>query len=262
MPERFSKKEKPGKKEEILLEISRRLATTYPHSRCALRFSTPFQHLVATILSAQSTDVAVNRVTEKLFARYPDPPSLSKAPLHEIRSMIRSLGLWKTKARSLKAMSLELIRKHQGEVPRNLEDLLKLPGVGEKTAKAVLGTDFGIPAGVVVDTHLFRIHRLLGVTRAKTPEKLSRELEMILPQKEWISYSFRMIDHGRLICVARRPRCGVCILNDLCESAFSTRAGYKKENDDRLPHSARWVSWQLNPLTESPEVMRREGEPV
>lgn len=250
MPNESLKRERPKKKEEIILETSQRLATAYPRSHCALRFSTPFQHLVATILSAQSTDVAVNKVTEKLFPRYPDPYSLAEAPLDEIRRMIRSLGLWKTKACSLKGMSLELIRKHQGEVPRNLKDLLKLPGVGEKTAKAVLGTAFGIPAGVVVDTHLFRIHRLLGVTRARTPEKLAKELEKVLPQKEWIIYSFRMIDHGRLVCVARRPRCGVCVLNDLCKSAFSKRAGYRKENDHRLPHSARWVSWELNPQLE------------
>lgn len=243
------KDETPGKRERsrILRTIARRLARAYPHSRCALRFQTPFQHLVATILSAQSPDDAVNRVTARLFARFPDPVAMAEAPVSALEKEIQSLGLWRNKARFLKALSQELLLRFQGEVPGELTLLKTLPGVGEKTAKAVLGTAFGIPAGVVVDTHLFRIHHLLGVTRAKTPEQLARELEAHLPRKEWIPYSFRMIDHGRLVCVARKPRCGVCILNDLCASAFSPACGYRRENDERLPASARRVSWELNP---------------
>lgn len=225
-----------------------RLQHAYPHSHCALRFSTPFQHLVATLLSAQSPDVMVNRVTESLFKRFPDCQALARAPLRAIEAEIRSLGLWRNKARFLKALSKELLKRNGGEVPQDLEELKSLPGVGEKTAKAVLGTAFGIPAGVVVDTHLYRIHRLLGVTTARTPERLARELEEALPPREWISYSFRMIDHGRLICVARHPRCGVCILKDLCSSAFSKKAGYLPKNDAHIPRSAEWVSWKLNPV--------------
>jgi endonuclease-3 len=225
------------------LAIVERLALAYPRSTCALRHDGPFQLLVATVLSAQTTDLAVNAATPRLFRRFPTPQAMADAPAGAIEDRIGSMGLWRAKAKALRALSREIVEGHGGLVPRDVEGLVGLPGVGRKTANAVLGQGFGIAAGVTVDTHMLRINRLLGLSRARTPERMAAELERIIPQTEWTSYTHRIIDHGRLVCVARRPRCGVCPVSSLCRSARSVAAGYKPENDAREPASAKGLSW-------------------
>ncbi len=204
-----------------------------------------FQLLVATVLSAQTTDAAVNRVTRRLFATYPDALALATAPDGAVETIINSIGLWRGKAKNIRAIAHLLLERHGGEVPRTLEALRALPGVGKKTATAVLGTAHGIPAGVTVDTHMLRINRLLGLSRRRDAEGMANELERLIPVSSWTSYTHRIIDHGRLVCVARRPRCGVCPLAPHCASALSARAGYKPHNDARLPASAAGLSWNV-----------------
>lgn len=219
------------------------LAKAYPKSTCALDHESPFQLLVATVLSAQTTDLAVNRATRGLFAAYPDARALAAAPLERIEDAISTIGLWRAKARNIKALSQRLVDLHGGQVPQSLEELVDLPGVGRKTATAVLGQAFGIPAGITVDTHMMRINRLLRLSTARTPERMAADLERLIPAKDWTRYTHRIIDHGRLVCVARRPRCGVCPLQALCPGAFSPKAGYKPANDEREPASAAGLSW-------------------
>jgi endonuclease III len=225
-------------------EVARRLAAAYPESTCALDHETPFQLLVATVLSAQTTDLAVNHATRDLFERFPDAARMAGAPDGAVEEAISSIGLWRNKARNVRALSLLLVAGHGGKVPRTLPELTALPGVGRKTATAVLGQAFGIAAGVTVDTHMLRINALLGLSRKADPEAMARELEAMLPPEAWTSYTHRIIDHGRLVCVARRPRCGVCPLQELCPSAFSPKAGYKPGNDEAEPASARGLSWK------------------
>lgn len=220
------------------------LAQAYPRSTCALDHATPYQLLVATVLSAQTTDLAVNAATRGLFRRFPDAARMAKAPPGAVEEAISSIGLWRGKAKNLRALSKQLVEEHGGDLPRTVDGLTALPGVGKKTATATLGQAFGIAAGVTVDTHMLRINALLGLSKAKAAERMARELEDLLPPEAWTSYTHRIIDHGRLVCVARRPRCGVCPLKDLCPSAFSPKAGYKPTNDDRLPPSAKGLSWQ------------------
>ncbi len=223
--------------------IAAALAKAYPRSTCALRHDTPFQLLVATVLSAQTTDLAVNHVTRELFRRFPDAAALAAAPAGSVERIIGSIGLWRAKAKNVRALSVGLLADHGGQVPRTVADLTELPGVGRKTATAVLGTAFGIAAGVTVDTHMVRINALLGLSRAKDPDRIGRDLEALLPPEEWTTYTHRVIDHGRLVCVARRPRCGVCPLVALCPSARLPKIGYKPDNDDTEPASAKGLSW-------------------
>jgi endonuclease III len=220
-----------------------RLADAYPRSTCALDHGSPFQLLVATVLSAQTTDLAVNKATKDLFRKFPDAGAMADAPEGAIESAIASIGLWRAKAKNLRALSQQLVDRFDGQVPADLDALTSLPGVGRKTATAVLGMAFGLPAGVTVDTHMVRINRLLGLTRANTPEAIAKDLEALLPPDAWTAYTHRIIDHGRLVCVARRPRCGVCPLADLCPSARSAKAGYKPANDAKEPASAKGLSW-------------------
>lgn len=196
--------------------IIRILKRTYPQAECALRHENAFQLLAATILSAQCTDERVNMVTPRLFAEYPDPAQLAAAPQQRVEKIIQSCGFFRNKATSLRGMARALAEEHDGEVPHDLESLTKLPGVGRKTANVVLGTAFCIPSGVVVDTHVRRISRLLGLTSAANPEIVERELMEILPRKEWIGFSHRLIHHGRAICIARRPKCPQCPLLKIC----------------------------------------------
>lgn len=226
-------------------QVARALAKAYPRSRCALDHEDAFQLLVATVLSAQTTDVAVNRVTPTLFAKYPDAPALAAATEADVGAVVGTLGLWRSKARNLVALAQRLVAEHDGQVPADLDALRALPGVGKKTATAVLGTAMGIPAGVTVDTHMLRVNRLLRLSTAADADRMSRDLEALLPAAEWTAYTHRVIDHGRLVCVARRPRCGVCPLaRGLCPSAFGARIGYREENDAREPASAKGVSWK------------------
>jgi endonuclease-3 len=223
--------------------VADRLRKAYPESTTALDHATPFQLLVATVLSAQTTDLAVNAATKGLFRRFPDARRMAAAPDGAVEEAISSIGLWRAKAKNVRALSRLLVERHRGEVPRTLGELTDLPGVGRKTATAVLGQAFGIAAGVTVDTHMLRINALLGLSRAKDPVKMAADLEALLPPEEWVSYTHRVIDHGRLVCVARRPRCGVCPVKDLCPSAFSAKAGYRLANDEAEPPSARGLSW-------------------
>ena len=224
--------------------IATRLADAYPKSTTALDHETPFQLLVATVLSAQTTDLAVNRATQDLFRRFPDAARMAKAPPGAVEEAISSIGLWRGKAKNVRALAALLVKEHGGKVPRTIDELVALPGVGRKTATAVLGQAYGIAAGITVDTHMLRVNALLGLSRAKGPEQMARELEALLPPREWTSYTHRIIDHGRAVCVARRPRCGACPINDLCPSAFSAKAGYKPQNDDNEPASAKGLSWK------------------
>lgn len=192
------------------------LAAAYPEALCALRHESPFQLLVATILSAQCTDERVNLVTPALFTRYPDARSLAAAKLADVEQLIRSTGFYHAKAVNLIGMANAVMQEHGGELPRTLEELVELPGVGRKTANVLLGTAFGLASGVVVDTHVKRITQLLGLTTATQPEKIEQDLIALLPQSEWILFSHRLIHHGRQICVARRPQCQACPLLKDC----------------------------------------------
>lgn len=201
------------------LTILARLKREYPDARCALNHGDPFQLLVATILSAQCTDARVNMVTPAFFARYPSPEALAHADRDEVEDLIRSTGFFRNKTRSLIGMAQALVADHRGEVPRTMEELRVLPGVGRKTANVVLGNAFGINAGVTVDTHVTRLARLLGLTRHDDPLKIEQDLMPLFPREDWALLSHLLIFHGRRVCVARRPRCRQCVLADLCPSA-------------------------------------------
>jgi endonuclease-3 len=196
--------------------VTKLLAEEYPEGATELDYGSTWELLVATVLSAQSTDVRVNQVTPHLFARWPAPSDLAEAPLLEIEEMIRSIGMYRQKAASLHAAAEIVALEHGGEVPKEIDALVALPGVGRKTAKVVLGEVFGIAAGVTVDTHVRRLARRLGLTRLEDPEKIATELEGLLPQEEWIKFSTRLILHGRRVCSARSPRCDGCALSEVC----------------------------------------------
>jgi endonuclease-3 len=196
--------------------VVRRLAKEYPAAECALHYDTPFQLLIATILSAQCTDERVNLVTKDLFARFPDAHALAAAPLPVVENIIQSAGFFRMKAKNIVGCSQKLVALYEGEVPQQLEALVVLPGVGRKTANVVLGTAFGIPSGVVVDTHVTRVSRRLGLTAETDPVKIERYLMQALPPDEWINYSHRIIHHGRRICKARKPLCESCVMDSIC----------------------------------------------
>ncbi|MGQ0636854.1 MAG: endonuclease III [Planctomycetaceae bacterium] len=197
-------------------QIARALARAYPDAVCALRHANPFQLLVATILSAQCTDERVNLVTPELFRRFPTPEKLAQAAQPDMERLIQSTGFFRAKARSLLGMSRMLVSDFGGNLPRTIDELTQLPGVGRKTANVLLGTAFGLATGVVVDTHVSRITRLLGLTRHHDAEKIERDLMHLLPRSEWINFSHRLIHHGRRVCIARRPKCPECPLLRLC----------------------------------------------
>ncbi len=197
-------------------KVLRRLKADYPEAPCALNHNTPFQLLVATILSAQCTDQRVNIVTKDLFRKYKKPEDFATAPLKDLEKAVQSTGFFRNKAKNIKACSIELVEKHGGKVPRDLEDLVRLAGVGRKTANVVLGTAFGLATGVVVDTHVGRLSRRLGLTSVKDAVKVERDLMQLLPKKEWIQFSHRMIHHGRAICNARKPLCEECSMRKFC----------------------------------------------
>ena len=200
--------------------ILRQLDRLYPAADCELDRKNPFQLLCATILSAQCTDERVNMVTPALFARFPTPAALAEAPRPVLEDMIRSTGFFRNKAKNLLGAARLLAEKWAGAVPRSMDELLELPGVARKTANVVLGTAFGIPAGVVVDTHVTRLAHRLGLTRETTPEKIERDLMHVVPRERWILFSHQLIWHGRRICGARKPDCDICPLVPHCPSAF------------------------------------------
>ena len=198
------------------LKIARQLAKTYADAECALNHSSPFQLLAATILSAQCTDERVNMVTPALFAKYPTPAALAAAKQADVEKIVQSTGFFRAKATNLRGMAQALVEQFGGELPRTLEEMVALPGVGRKTANVVLGTAFGLPTGVVVDTHVKRLTRLLGLTKNLDPVKIEHDLAALLPKSEWINFSHRLIHHGRRICNARKPNCPECPLLKLC----------------------------------------------
>lgn len=200
-------------------QILARLKRTYPDARCALNHRDAYQLIVATILSAQCTDVRVNLVTPELFRRYPSPTALATARQPDVEKIIQSTGFFRNKAKNLIAMAQALVADHESEVPRTMADLQALPGVGRKTANVVLGNAFGINEGVTVDTHVARLSQLLGLTRETDPVKIERDLMALFPRKSWALLSHLLIFHGRQICIARRPKCMECVLNELCPSA-------------------------------------------
>ena len=196
--------------------VARRLGKVYPQALCSLDFASPFQLLIATILSAQCTDKRVNVVTGGLFARWPTAAALAAAGQAEVEAVIRSTGFFRAKAKNIRGCCQALVERHGGEVPRTLAELVRLPGVGRKTANVVLGSGFGLPSGVVVDTHVGRISRRLGLTRHADAVKAERDLIAAIPKSHWIVFSHRLIEHGRTVCTARRPRCEDCPLADFC----------------------------------------------
>jgi len=215
---------KVTKKQERALEIASRLKRMYPKAKCSLDYTTPFELLIATILSAQSTDVRVNIVTKSLFRKYPGPAAFAAANQVEMERDVKQTGFFRNKAKAVIAAAKAIMERHGGEVPRTIEELTALPGVGRKTANVVLGNAFKIAVGIVVDTHVARVSGRLGLTANSDPEKIEQDLMKLIPQKEWTVFSHRLIYHGRQVCVARKPRCAECDLNDVCPSDMSSRA--------------------------------------
>lgn len=192
------------------------LSQTYADAKCSLTYTNPFELLVATILSAQCTDERVNKVTPNLFKRFPNSLSLSQAKQVDVEKLIASTGFFRNKAKSLIGMAKTVVEKHEGRIPRTMDELIHLPGVGRKTANVVLGNAFHKPDGVVVDTHVKRLSFRLGLTKNTNPEKVERDLNRIVPQKYWTELPHWLIQHGRQICKARKPDCASCVLQKLC----------------------------------------------
>lgn len=190
----------------------------YPDAHCALNYATPFELLVATILSAQCTDERVNIVTADLFRKYRTPEDFVALSQSDLERDIHSTGFFRNKAKNIKAASKRLIEVYGGEIPRTMEEILTLGGVARKTANVVLGNAFGIASGVVVDTHVMRLSQRLGLTENKTPEKIEKDLQVLVPKKDWVMFPHWMIYHGRQICNARKPKCTECKLADICPS--------------------------------------------
>jgi endonuclease-3 len=207
---------------ERISAILRALDEAYPNAVCALNHKTPWELLVATILSAQCTDVRVNMVTPELFRRFPGPTSMAEAPIPELEVLIRTTGFFRNKAKSIKGAAQAIVARFGGEVPKTLAELITVPGAARKTANVVLGVSFGLAEGVVVDTHVFRIARRLGLAKGDTPQKVEEELMKVLPHEKWIDFSHQVIHHGRQVCIARNPRCNVCNLEQLCRSRDKT----------------------------------------
>jgi endonuclease-3 len=200
-------------------EVTARLKGEYPEARTELDWSNPLELLVATILSAQTTDVQVNRVTESLFSKYRTAEDYADSTPEELEEDIRPTGFYRNKARSLRGMARALVEEHGGEVPRTMSELVTLPGVGRKTANVVLGNAFGSNEGIVVDTHVRRVSGRLGLTESSDPVKVEQELMRLVPERDWTIFSHLLILHGRRTCKARKPDCPNCILNDICPSA-------------------------------------------
>jgi endonuclease-3 len=211
------------RKQERAEEIVVRLKRMYPKAACSLDFTNPFELLIATMLSAQSTDARVNIVTKTLFRKYPDAEAFANAKQAEMERDVRQTGFFRNKAKAVIAASKAIVEKHGGETPRTMEELRALPGVGRKTANVVLSNAFNTPVGVVVDTHVTRVSGRLGLTSHMDAEKIEQDLMKLVPQKQWTSFSHRVILHGRQVCVARKPKCADCGLNEVCPSAEEPR---------------------------------------
>ena len=200
-------------------EIVERLREAYPDAACSLHFSTPLELLVATILSAQCTDERVNAVTPALFQTYRSAEDFAAAPPEELETAIKSTGFYRNKAKNIQAACRLIVERHGGEVPRTMVELTALPGVARKTANVVMGNAYGIVEGVVVDTHVGRLAKRLGLTASDDPVRVESDLMAALPRQEWLHFSHRVILHGRAVCQARKPLCAACMLNDICPSS-------------------------------------------
>jgi endonuclease-3 len=198
------------------------LQKAYPNVVCALTHRNAFELTIATILSAQTTDVGVNKATPELFKMYPTPKKLAEAPLPELERIIKSTGFYRAKAKNIQGAARVLVEKFGGKVPETIEELIQRPGVARKTANVVLGSWFGIASGVVVDTHVGRLSRRLELTKQADPVKVEKDLEKVIPKDHWIQFSHELIHHGRQVCVARKPRCVDCSLETLCNSVDKT----------------------------------------
>jgi endonuclease-3 len=197
------------------VQIARGLAEAYPDARCALVFRSPWELLVATVLSAQSTDAQVNRITPALFGEAPTPGALARASVRRLEELIRPVGMFRRKAASLHRMARQVLDRYGGDVPQSLEGLTELDGVGRKTANVILGTAYGLPA-ITVDTHVGRLARRMGLSGERDPERVEGDLTRLLPAREWTVFCHRMIHHGRQVCTARKPRCSECRLVEIC----------------------------------------------
>ncbi len=213
------RRESARARRERTATILDRLAREYPDATCALTHANPFQLLVATILSAQCTDEQVNRVTPALFARFPDAAALARADLAEVEALVHSTGFFRNKARALVGLGQALVADHDSQVPATMAELVHLPGVGRTTANVVRGDAFGRDEGIVVDTHVARLSRRLGLAAGDSPEAIERELMELVPREAWTLWAHLLIFHGRQVCPARRPRCASCVVADLCPSA-------------------------------------------
>lgn len=212
------------------MEVYKRLKKLYPDAHCELNHSNPYELLVATILSAQCTDARVNMVTPALFKKFPTPQKLARAKLEDVEEAIRSINFYKNKSKSLIGCAQMLVSDHNGEVPKSVEELSELPGVGRKTANVVLGNAFNINTGIVVDTHVKRTAGLLGLTKETDPAKVETDLMKLFPNEVWTDLSHLLIFLGRRTCIARRPQCDMCTLKDLCESKKKALAAPKKSS--------------------------------
>jgi endonuclease-3 len=207
---------------ERIAGILKALDEAYPDAVCALHHNSPWELLVATILSAQCTDVRVNLVTPALFKRFPTPAAMAKATLPELEELIRTTGFFRNKAKSIQGAARKIVEDFGGQVPRTLAELITVPGAARKTANVVLGVSYATAEGVVVDTHVFRLAHRLSLTKADTAPKVEQDLMRIIPQDRWIEFSHQLIHHGRQVCIARKPKCAQCNLEQLCHSKDKT----------------------------------------
>ena len=199
-----------------VLEVENRLRQLHPDAKYELDFETPFQLLVATILAARCTDERVNRVTRVLFVRYPDPQALADAEVEEVEELIKATGSYKVKTRAIQGAARELLARFDGRVPQSMAEMITLPGVARKTANVVLNMAFGIPSGVIVDTHVMRVSQRMGLTRHEKAERIEEDLMRMLPKDDWTHFGPAMVLHGRYVCKAQGPRCGECAMDDIC----------------------------------------------
>jgi endonuclease-3 len=209
-------------------EIMRRLGDLYPEAHIALDYDTPWRLLVAVILSAQTTDVGVNKVTPVLFQRFPGPAELASADALDVEAIVHGTGFYHQKTKSIMATARMVVAEFGGAVPDTMEDLMRLPGVARKTANIVIANAFGKVEGIAVDTHVFRLAHRFGLSNETDPDKVERDLCALLPREQWFHVNYRFIDHGRSVCTAKRPICGACTLSDLCPSAFTVK-GWREQ---------------------------------
>jgi endonuclease-3 len=242
-----SRKGKPRVSVVVAQKAFGLLRSRHADAHCELVHGSPFELIVATVLSAQSTDVMVNQVTPELFRRWPTPDALAKAKPSEVEKVIGRLGFFRQKTKAIVGLSQKLVANHAGEVPRSLAELVELPGVGRKTANVVLGVAFGTPEGVVVDTHVQRITQRLGWTKHTEPPEIEQDLMRTFPKEDWDSLSHVLIFHGRRLCTARKPACAACPVAELCPSAFHAEKVGRKPVRDRSSASARPRSTRSKP---------------